>query len=289
MDIRQLNYFKTVAEEGNISNAAKKLNMTQPPLSIQIRQLEEELGCLLFERDTRNLKLTDAGQILYEKAQVILDLMRTTHYQFEDIRNGQRGVLNIGVISSVSSTLFMKWLKGYQDLYPQVQIIITENDTYHLLDMLKSKQIDLALVRTPFHEPGFHTQIIKEERLKVIGTGECFGKCTGNEISLEELADMRLLLYRRWEQVVRNKFAEIEKSPFYAIICDDARTVAYAAQNGMGIGVVPESVLPLLDLNMIEVKSVKDSILKTSISLVRRKNEYLPKAVENFLEYMGQK
>ena len=78
MDLKQLLYFVTISDEGNISNAAKKLYLTQPPLSYQMKLLEDELNCTLFERGTRNIKLTDEGQLLYQRAKDILDLTSIT-------------------------------------------------------------------------------------------------------------------------------------------------------------------------------------------------------------------
>ena len=71
MDLKQLKYFVTVAEEGTISAAAKKLFMSQPPLSIQMKLLEQELGCPLFERGQKHIRLTDTGKLLYDRAQNI--------------------------------------------------------------------------------------------------------------------------------------------------------------------------------------------------------------------------
>lgn len=78
MDIRQLRYFLTIAEEGNITAAAKKLNISQPPLSKQLKLLEEELGVTLFNRTSRNLELTDAGILLQNKSSQLLELYKST-------------------------------------------------------------------------------------------------------------------------------------------------------------------------------------------------------------------
>lgn len=89
MDLKQLKYFVTVAEEGTISAAAKKLFMSQPPLSIQMKLLEQELGCPLFERGQKHIRLTDTGKLLYDRAQNILK-MEAEHAA------GYRGVLPDG-------------------------------------------------------------------------------------------------------------------------------------------------------------------------------------------------
>ncbi len=86
MDIKQLKYFYTIAEEGQITSAAKKLNIAQPPLSYQLKNLENELGVKLVERGSRNIKLTDAGLMLYNRAKQILDLTETTIDELKDFK-----------------------------------------------------------------------------------------------------------------------------------------------------------------------------------------------------------
>lgn len=91
MDIKQLRYFHTIAEEGQITNAAKRLHMAQPPLSYQLKNLEDELGVKLVERGSRNIKLTDAGLILYKRAEQILSLAKSTEDELKDFKQGTHG------------------------------------------------------------------------------------------------------------------------------------------------------------------------------------------------------
>ena len=102
MEIRQLIYFVTAVEEKTVTAAAEKLHMTQPPLTMQLHALEEELGCKLFRREGRTLCLTDAGQHMYRRATGILALCDDARREMSDYRLGTAGVLRIGVISSVT-------------------------------------------------------------------------------------------------------------------------------------------------------------------------------------------
>ena len=101
MELRQLTYFITVVEEGTISSAARKLNLTQPPLSAQMKQLEAECGCVLFERTSRRIQLTEAGRMLYNRALTLLELADITRQELKDYREGTSGTLRLGVVSSV--------------------------------------------------------------------------------------------------------------------------------------------------------------------------------------------
>ena len=88
MDIRQLQYFVRIADEGSITGAARSLHMSQPPLSMQMKLLEEELGVTLFDRGSRTIRLTDAGKLLYNRAQGILELSGATVRELKDFGNG---------------------------------------------------------------------------------------------------------------------------------------------------------------------------------------------------------
>lgn len=102
MDIRQSRYFLMIAEEGQISRAAKKLHMAQPPLSQQLRLMEEEIGAVLFarKRNGKTMGFTEAGKILYKKAQNILNLFEESILEVKEAGEGIRGSLSIGIVVS---------------------------------------------------------------------------------------------------------------------------------------------------------------------------------------------
>lgn len=150
MDIRQLRYFTAIVEEGTLTGAARRLNMTQPPLTAQLKLLEEELKCPLFTRDGKRLHLTEAGHHFYERAQRILGMCDAAVTEMADFQEGAAGTLRIGVISSVKDQLFPRWICRFWKKYPNIRYEIYSANTYQLLDHLQNGQIDLALVRTPF-------------------------------------------------------------------------------------------------------------------------------------------
>ena len=107
MELRQLNYFIAVGEEGTISGAARRLNMSQPPLTAQMHALESELGCALFEHAGRRLRITEAGRTFYARAKAIATLCASTRSEMADLSAGAAGVLHMGVISSVCGAEFI--------------------------------------------------------------------------------------------------------------------------------------------------------------------------------------
>ena len=113
MELRQLAYFVAIAQSGTITAAAQKLHMSQPPLSLQLQKLEEELGCPLFERDTRHLRMTPAGELFYERAQGILQQCADLKREMADLQAGGRGLLRIGSVSSLNTPLLPRWVARF--------------------------------------------------------------------------------------------------------------------------------------------------------------------------------
>lgn len=114
MDLRQLKYFKTIIEEGTITGAARKLHISQPPLSSQMHLLEKELGTSLFKRGARQVTPTEAGSRLYRYALEMLDLEMAAREEISILKTGHQGVLRLGLVSSGGHWKLYKLLKQYE-------------------------------------------------------------------------------------------------------------------------------------------------------------------------------
>lgn len=145
MDIRILNYFVTIAQEKNISRAADRLMITQPTLSRQIKDLEDELGVSLFRRSSRELQLTEDGQYLYNRAQEILNLVNKTEENLT--RKGDiGGDLFIGAAESASMELIAKSCQSMLDLYPQVRLNFRSGNADQVFEDLDKGILDFGLI-----------------------------------------------------------------------------------------------------------------------------------------------
>ena len=247
MDIKQLQYFIAIVNTGNISGAAKKLHISQPPLSAQIHQLENELGCLLFERGPRKIKLTPSGKLLYERANSILSLCIATKKELQDYQIGAQGTLRLGAVSSVSSTSLISWLSNFHQKHPLIHLELFEGNTYQMIEQLNAGLIELAIVRTPFPEQEFSCMYLQKEALFAVGAEHFFRGTQKLLLSIPELKQVPLILYRRWESIVQELFHQhqFDDVPIFCK-CDDARTAIHLADHGLGVCIVPHSALSLL-------------------------------------------
>jgi len=142
MDIRQLQYFVTIVLEGNISKAAKELNITQPPLSHAIKMLEQELNTTLFIRGSRNISLTESGKILYSKAIHLLELHKQSIKEINDLERSVKGNLSFGCVSSAHMVLMEYGIVPFYRKNPQITYELYEKNTYELIELLNSNLIE---------------------------------------------------------------------------------------------------------------------------------------------------
>src|SRR5690625_307772 len=153
MDIKQLQYFIAIAEEKNLTAAANRLHMTQPTLSIQLKQLEQELGVKLFERSNTGMELTDKGNILYKRAVNLVNNMEDIKNEIQETEKGKKGVLTL-VIKTLSISGFSEILRYFHIKYPLVSLKIVQNDSFYLVEMIKTRAIEMAFVRLPLEQRG---------------------------------------------------------------------------------------------------------------------------------------
>ena len=165
MELRTLQYFVTVAEELNITRAAEKLHMSQPPLSAQIKNLESELDTVLFIRGKRRLKLTESGQLLYRRAKDILSLADRTQAEILSMGEGMRGTIAIGLVEGMAPDIAAEWFAGFMKLHPNVRFRILDGSTDDLLEKLRSGIVSLAVITSPCDNSLLHSFHVGEEKM----------------------------------------------------------------------------------------------------------------------------
>lgn len=290
MDIRQLLYFTTIAEEGSISAAAKKLHLSQPPLSYQMKLLEEELHLPLIERSARGIALTEAGRVLYKRAQGILELSELTRKEMLAMASGFTGTLHIGTVSSSGASLLGWRIPAFHQKYPQIGFAIHEGNTFELMEMLESGLIELAIVRTPFHNDQLNCLYLSPEPMIAAGAASFFpaGMPSGQPISLELLGHAPVILYRRFEKILLSLCEQKGITPQVFCIADDARTTLMWAEAGLGVAVVPQSAYRIMPHHNMVYGELSEENLHTRIAAVCKKGCSLSWAAQQFLEIFAQ-
>ena len=164
MEISQITAFLAVAEELHFGRAAQRLHSAQPPLSRTIRQLEKQLGATLFERNTRNVRLTSAGEALLGPAREILDACRLAEIAVAAAGRGQVGRVRIGFAGVSSHLLIGRWAKLVRHTHPGIEFVLDSSAfASEALNKLLDGTLDIGLVRWIFTPPGIASRVILNE------------------------------------------------------------------------------------------------------------------------------
>ncbi len=288
MDLKQLRYFLAIAEEGQITAAAQKLHIAQPPLSYQLSLLEKELGVALVRREPRGIQLTGAGELLKKRAEQILELASSTAGEIRHYEKGISGTLSIGTISSSGGVVPNRYMLEFTKNYPDVRFEIHEGNSFEVIEMLEKRVIDLGIVRTPFKHHEVECRYAPLEPMMAVMPGDYL--CGGSEtsVTLEELKDQPLIIYRRFDALIHEVFLDEGIVPFICCKNDDARTTLSWARAGFGIGIVPESALLMLGNAELTCKAIVCEELRTRIALIWMKNRYLSPLGKMFVDFFEQ-
>lgn len=195
MDLRHLRYFMTVAAERNFTRAAERLGMAQPPLSRQIRELEEELNTTLFVRNSRPVALTDAGRLLLDHAQDTLNSVDRLRQSMRRFAEGQRQRFVIGFVGSTIYGPVPAMIRSFRSLAPDLDVDLVEMNTLTQMKALNDGRIDAGIGRLVFEDAAIERLVIEREALVVaLPAEQALAKETA-PVSLLDLRDETLILY----------------------------------------------------------------------------------------------
>lgn len=248
LELRHLRYFMAVAEELNFGRAARRLHMTQPPLSQQIMQLEEQIGAPLFVRG-RPLQLTDAGVELLTQSKRLLGHADSVVQRVKQAARGERGKLTLAFTAGALPHLFPAIIKLYTSRFPLVSLDLKELVTPQQHDALRMGEIDVGLMRPLGLEHDFETRLVLRERMIVAlpGGHRC---ATQSSIDLSDLIDEPFVAFDEKEAgyfdlITRRIFGQINSEPRIVQTARQLYTVLATVAAGVGITLVSASAKDL--------------------------------------------
>lgn len=246
MEFRHLKYFVTVAAERSFSRASEKLNMAQPPLSRQIKQLEEELDTQLLDRG-RPITLTEAGRYFFEQAQQMLQKADEVRTMTKRIGTGNRRQFGIGFVPSVLYDTLPDLIRQFRDDASDIEIVLSELITIEQAVALKEGRIDIGFGRLWFDDDGLTRRVLREEKLAIAAPhGHRLGRMK-RRLMLRHVVDIPLILYPNaprpsYADQVLSFYRKSGLEPKVAIEVRELQTALGLVAAGVGISVVPSSV-----------------------------------------------
>lgn len=283
IELRHLKYFLTVAEELHFRKAAEKLYISQPGLSRQIKQMEENLGLSLFERDNRNVTLTKAGVYLYEELKINLTMLDAILKNAKLLNDGIDGNLNLGYVGSAMQNIIPDLLVEIRRKYPNIHFNLKELDNKKQIENLLTHEIDIGFVRLervpneleiyPIFEDTFSLVLPKNHSIN-----------TANFIDLAQFKNESFILFDpsyspNYYQKIMQIFDFCGFTPFVSHKTFHASSIYKLVENNFGISIVPTSLKIGCSLNVkfIELNMIPQRTILSAVWSKRNRNPILPK------------
>ena len=287
MDLRTLKYFTVVAEELNITHAAERLCMSQPPLSNQMKALEEELGVKLFIRGKRQLQLTDAGRLLLLRATQILDMTDKAQHEVMSLEGGMSGTIHLGIVEGRAPFLIARWISGFKEEFPKVKYSMWNGSSDDVLDRLRQGLVDLAVIAAPYDTE--HLEGITVGRgpwVAIMSRTNELAQIPGDEIPLQSLAGKPLIVPSRPSRIdaIRAWFAEADAEP--NIICTLSNYLDAVAMSELDIGITIFPRTTYTPNDLLVTKIITEPARQIEYVLVRMKNREPSELMTEFINFV---
>jgi LysR family transcriptional regulator, nitrogen assimilation regulatory protein len=297
MDLKQLEYFRHVAELGSFTRAASFLSVVQPALSRQVRQLEVELGQNLFDRNGRGVVLTDAGTRLLEHTRGILMQIGRARQDLEDQRNGDSGHFVLGLPPSLGRSVTVPLVKAFGRQLPNASLATVEGLSAYMLEWLNVGRVDCALVYNAPASSSVDLQPLLDDQLFLIAPLKPTPKRQARKsLSLVDLADYPLIIPGRPHSIrmsVENALASVDRKIRVAHEIECIPAVIDLVRQGHGFAVLPLNAVKSTPWgDEVQVKPIVGPVLKTSLSIAmsaqRPRSPLMRKAIEVIRDIVRQ-
>lgn len=284
MELRHLIYFKTVAENLHFSKAAAQLHISQPPLTRQIKELETELGVLLFNRNNKRVTLTAAGAYFLKESEALIRKLERSKQLVKQIHESVSGEFKIGYISSTSQVELANVLKALKEKYPLLKTRLYEVSTSKQIKALEEGKLDVGIMRAPIHSAELTIEPLKLDKFALV--------CPTNmsyEVSAGWLKAQTFISYNsNYAPDYHNKLLDCcNRLGFYPEImheCNNMHSILCMVENNLGVALVPASVktqYPYLKLIFTELL---DIMVSTEIVLAHHQHTMHPAL--NYFKWM---
>ena len=243
LEFRHLRYFLALAEELHFGRAAQRLAISQPPLSVAIQQLEASVGARLFDRDSKGVRLTPAGEAFRGSAQGLLDRAEDACAQAREVQAGEVGRLRLGFVGSTLFNGLSAWLQAFQASHPKVEVVVVELNSQDQIDALLGEELDLGLVHTDRLPPALtSTPLYSEPFVACLPANHANAQL--KKIPLATLSDQPFILFsRKGSPDYHARIVEIcRQHGFYPRLQHEGRhwlSVVSLVSQGLGVSIVP--------------------------------------------------
>ena len=273
IELRHLRSYVAVAEERHFRRAAERLHLSQPPVSLQIRQLEEALGVQLLQRDRRGVAVTPAGEAFLVEARAVLRAMDRAAEVAHRTAAGELGRLVVGFVGSSMYGAVPELLRAFRTAHPGVELVLRDLGTAAQAEALESGDIDVGFLRPPVTAPDLVIEpFLREELIAVLPEDHVLAT-GGGSVPLRRLRDERFVLLSRasapgLHESVVSSLTRAGRAPDVVQEADELQTVVGLVAAGLGISLVPASVRAL-DRHDVVYRAVAGAAPRADLAIAR--------------------
>lgn len=286
MELRHIRYFIVLAEELNFSRAAERLHISQPPLSRQIKQLEEHVGAKLFIRTKRQVVLSDAGKVFLQKAYQIMDQIEQASISTRLSSTGIEGGIHVGFNSIIQDLIPL--LKAYRSRFPEVSISLHQMNSIAQIEALHEKIIDIGVISIPVNHHKIATQPMTPIPFKLVMSAD-HPLANAPSIAMRDLAEETFIITpksigQHYYDTFMSAFQHVDYTPQMTIQASDLQSVIALVTSGMGIALSPT---PRQNIQGIITREVEDIDLILQPTIVWRKDNH-SEILQKFLAFLAE-
>jgi len=276
MELRHLKYFLAVAEELSFTKASEKLFISQPPLSRQIMELEEELQARLFNRNNKRVELTEAGKYFEKEVRELFQNLERITIKTKKIAENVSGEFRIAYISSIYSSVISDLIKHLKEQFPYVNFKLFEISTTKQISALEQGKIELGIIRSPIKSPKIKAQLWFKDGFSVVYNKNLIQIKSEEEIP--KLKDETFVFFNKdyaphYHDVLLELCAFYGFEPQVVHESNNINSIVQLVKNGLGISIVPSNIAKNnqdAEIGFIELKKVN---LFTDVSLITSKED----------------
>jgi DNA-binding transcriptional LysR family regulator len=286
MDVHALRYFVEVARQQNFTRASEVLHVTQPAISKMVRALEEELGTPLLLRERRRVRLTDAGRIVLERAQLVLDAMTGIEEEVGELATLRRGRLRIGMPPIVGVAFFPPILAEFHNAHPAIVLELREEGSHHIEALVMNRELDVGAVVLPTDEKTFGTMPFVHDDLQAV-LHPAHPLARRKTLALRELRSTPFVLYRPEFALHGHIMDACRRAGFKPQVASESShwdfIVALVAAD-IGVALLPHTICRQLDPAQVRSVPLSDPVIPWDVALIWHRDRHLPPATRAWIE-----
>ncbi|HWR42715.1 LysR family transcriptional regulator [Sporomusa sp.] len=288
MDILHLTYFIEVAKQGSFTKAAKELHVSQPSISKMVRNLEDELRVTLIDRSARKIKLTDAGQALYERGIKIVESLNNVASDLDDLMGGRKGQIRIGIPPMVQTSFFAIAIGEFKKKYPDIIIDLVEVGSKAIESMVEEGNLEIGVVVLPVkNKTNFSMFAFIKDPIWLIVHPE--HRLAAQDIAhITDLHDESVVMFRKDFALHDHIIEKCREHGFMPkVLCESSQwdfMVEIVAAK-LGVALLPKVVCDKLGRDVVKALPIAEEISPWHLAVIWKKDTYLSFAAREWLKY----